>query len=70
MTKIFPLMGEEETAEALETLVEQFQSGEVSCCAIRLYMKDGMYEDITIGGTDEEKQQALAELKNALEKLH
>jgi len=33
-------------------------------------MKDGMYEDITIGGTDEEKQQALAELKNALEKLH
>lgn len=67
MTNIFPITDSEEMIETFDELAKRFESGEIKCCALRLYMPDGTYQDVTIGGTEEDKQVALAELKNMFE---
>ena len=68
MANIFPITDKDEMTKTLEELAKKFESGEVTCCALRLYMPDGTYQDMTIGGVNEEdKQIAMTELKNMLE---
>jgi len=55
--------------EGLKALLEELQrkneAGELECTALRVFRKDGTYEDIVLGGTDEERAAALADLRNA-----
>lgn len=55
---------------ALEELKARVEKGEISCIALRLYRTDGSWEDVAIGGTDEEKAEALASLRRGFEQAH
>jgi cupin superfamily acireductone dioxygenase involved in methionine salvage len=49
----------------LNDLQNRFKSGEQICVALRVFTVDGTWEDIVLGGTDEEQAQALANLRAA-----
>jgi hypothetical protein len=63
MTKKRVHLGPEELIEKLRELTRQAEAGELECTALRLFLKDGTYEDVALGGTDEEQKAALAELR-------
>lgn len=56
------VMGKEATLAAIEDLKAKFESGEISCAALRVFNADGTWEDLAIGGDDDEKAKALAEM--------
>lgn len=63
--------GQQETIDALEELKGRFERGELNCCALRIFKTDGSFEDIVIGGDDdEEREEALAVLHQAYERAH
>lgn len=50
--------------EAIKEMQRQFESGELSCAALRVCHADGTWEDIVLGGDDDdERAQALAALR-------
>lgn len=62
--------GQDETVAAIEDLQRKVASGEVQSGALRLFKKDGTYEDIAFGTTDEERAEALAALKRMYSQAH
>lgn len=58
-------MGKTDTTSALEQLRGQLESGEVSCAALRLFRADGTWEDIALGGDEQDQAEALARLRAA-----
>jgi hypothetical protein len=57
------VMGKEATLAAIEELKAKFESGEISCAALRVVSAGGTWEDLAIGGDDDEKAEALAEMR-------
>ena len=57
----------EEIAEALEELKARYARGEIRLAAVRLYHKDGTFEDVVLGAeTEEERAQALESLQRQI----
>lgn len=65
MTKKRIHLGPMETVEKLRELIRQAEAGELKCTALRLLQKDGTFQDVVFGGTEEEQQAALADLRKA-----
>ncbi len=63
MNKTFDaVMGKEDTVAALEDLKIRYERGEFTCVALRVFLADGTWEDMALGGTEEEQEAALADL--------
>jgi hypothetical protein len=58
-------LGSMEMIEKLEELTRQAEAGELECTALRFFLKDGTFMDVAFGGTEEEQQAALLELRKA-----
>lgn len=57
----------EEIIEALEQLKEKYERGEIKVAALRLYNKDGTFEDLVLGGdTEEERAKVLETLQRQI----
>lgn len=56
-------MGKEDTVAMLEKLIALAASGEIQCMAMRLFKSDGTFEDVAIGGTEEEQADVLAKMR-------
>lgn len=56
-------MGKEETIAAIESLTAKLESGEITCAALRLFLADGTWEDVAIGGTADERALALENMR-------
>lgn len=54
----------EEMLAHLRELVRLEEAGELECTAMRVFHKDGTWQDIVLGGTEEEQAKALAELRD------
>jgi hypothetical protein len=55
--------GKDETVAALEELLKKAQAGKLGCTALRIFHKDGSFEDVVLAcDTEEEKAAALAML--------
>ncbi len=63
-------MGKEESLRALQELQERFERGEVHCAALRLFKADGTWEDVVLGGTEDERAAALADLQTMHVRAH
>jgi hypothetical protein len=61
-------MGQSETVAALQELIDKFLTGEITCAAIRLFRPDGTWDDIALGGDEQEQAEALANLQRAHER--
>lgn len=59
-----------EVTKALEELRTRVERGEISCIALRVYRADGSWEDVVIGGTEQEQGEALASLRRGFEQAH
>jgi hypothetical protein len=57
------VMGKNESVRALRELQDRFERGEVRCAALRLFKPDGTWEDVVIGGDEDEQAEALADLQ-------
>lgn len=58
--------GQPEAIERLKDLLAQAQRGEIACVAVRIFQKDGTWEDVVIGGeSDAERAEALATLQQS-----
>jgi len=57
------VMGKDDSMRALRELQDRFERGEVTCAALRLFKPDGTWEDIAIGGDEDEQAEALADLR-------
>lgn len=62
MTKLEYLEGDE-LGKALRDMIERAERGTLGCVAFRLYKADGSWEDVALGGTEEEQEQALRDLR-------
>lgn len=62
--------GKAEMLEALDDLMAKAQRGEVASFAARLFKPDGTWEDIAVGGTAEERAEALASLREFYKGAH
>jgi hypothetical protein len=60
----------EEMVAAIEDLIRNFENGEVTSAALRVFNADGTWEDISLGDTEEERAAALAALKAAQDGAH
>lgn len=59
-------LGHEESVERLKELIAQAQRGDISCVAVRVFTKDGTWEDVVLGGaSDEERAEALLALQQS-----
>jgi len=58
-------VGPNELIEKLRELTARAEAGERECTALRLILKDGTFQDVAFGGTEEEQQAALRELRKA-----
>ena len=63
-------IGRNEARALVQQLLDRAERGERFCAAMRLFMADGTWQDIAIGGTEEEQVQALADLRAAKDKAH
>ena len=72
MTEIIrdAVVGKEDTVAAIKMLMAKFESGEIACAALRVFKNDGTWDDLAIGGTDEEKAEVLAAMKAAYAQAH
>lgn len=64
------VMGKEDTAAAIDDLRQRFERGELTCVALRVYLKDGTWEDIVLGGDEDEQAEALANLRAAKDRAN
>lgn len=52
--------------ERLQELIAKAQRGEIGCMAVRVFQKDGNWEDVVLGGeSDEQRAQALEALQDS-----
>lgn len=58
------LEGEDMTRK-LEELMRLARGGKLACTALRIFHQDGTWEDIVIGGDENARIQALADLRAA-----
>jgi len=58
-------MGKADTTAALRQLQTQLESGEVACAALRLFHADGTWQDIALGGDEQDQAEALENLRAA-----
>lgn len=56
-------MGQAATEAALHELRAKFESGEITCAALRIFKADGSWEDVALGGDERERTEALAQLR-------
>jgi hypothetical protein len=70
MPKYEAAWGKEDMVDKLEELLARAERGEDFCAALRLYKPDGTWEDVAIGGTEEQQAQALADLRAAKDKAN
>jgi hypothetical protein len=55
-----------EAIERLQELIAKAQRGEIACVAVRVFQKDGSWEDVVIGGaSDDQRAQALQALQDS-----
>jgi hypothetical protein len=66
MTDLTFLSGREKMIEAIEAMKVKALRGEIGCSAFRLFKPDGSWEDLAAGGTPEQREQLLFELKTKL----
>jgi hypothetical protein len=64
------VVGAEDTAQVLRNLQAKFACGEIRCAALRLCKADGTWEDVALGGTEEEQRAALDSLREAHRSAH
>lgn len=64
------VMGRPAVKDALEEIAEKLASGEIHCIALRVFKSDGTWEDIALGGDDEDKARALAQLRRQHDEAH
>jgi hypothetical protein len=69
MSESDPTSGPQSTVAELLELRRQFEAGEISCAAFRVYRADGTWEDVVLGGTAEERAEALAQLHAKYQRL-
>jgi len=55
--------GKEEALKVLRVLKQKFERREITCATLRIYKTDGTWEDRVIGGDQDERYAALAELQ-------
>ena len=60
--------GRDEMVRQLEELIARVERGEQFCAGLRLFKPDGTWEDIAIGGTEEEQAEVLANLRENYKK--
>ncbi len=59
------LLEQENLVQELQRLADQAERGEVVCAALRLFMADGTWEDVMVGGeNDDQRAEALARLQH------
>lgn len=63
-------MGRDDVVDALEDIREKLASGEIHCIALRVFRPDGTWEDIALGGDDDDKARALAQLRRQQDEAH
>ena len=56
-------MDQAEMVAILEDLKAKMERGEIRCAALRLFLPDGTWEDVAVGGTEQEQAEALAALR-------
>lgn len=61
---------QDEIIRALEDLTARFERGEVTSASLRVYKKDGTFQDVALGETEKEKAQALDALHQMLKQGH
>ncbi len=58
------LLERENLAQDLRRLADRARRGELACIALRLFKPDGTWQDIVLGGTnDDQRAEALARLQ-------
>lgn len=60
----------DDMVRVLNELQERFLRGDLKCVALRVFKKDGTWEDIALGGTEEEQAAALENLRRKHERFH
>lgn len=63
-------MGESETVAALDELKAKFESGEITCAALRIFKADGSWEDVALGDDEGDRAEALANLRATCERAN
>ena len=52
-----------EMVPALEDMLEKARAGELTCVAFWVFKTNGEWEDVAIGGTEEDRARLLAKLR-------
>ena len=63
-------LGKEDVVAELKMLLEKAKRGEVSCVAMRKFKPDGTFEDVVLGGTEEDRAKTLKEFKKTYAQSH
>jgi len=64
---VFEYVGEAKLQERLDELKTRAQQGDIESLAVRLYRKDGTYQDVVTGyKTEEERIEMLADLQRKI----
>lgn len=66
MTDLTCLTGKEQMIAGIQEMIARAKRGEIQCTAFRLFNADGTWVDIAAGGTSEQKERMLLELKSRL----
>jgi hypothetical protein len=53
----------EDIIAVLKDLLAKFERGELECAALRVFREDGTWEDVMIGGSEEQRARMLADLQ-------
>jgi len=57
------VVGKDDTVAMMKKLLAMAERDEIQCGAMRVFKADGTFEDIAFGGTEEERDEALAKLR-------
>lgn len=53
----------DEMIKHLKAMLEKAKAGELGCVAYRIFKKDGTFEDVAVGGTEEQREALLAKIR-------
>jgi hypothetical protein len=60
----------DDMVRVLNELQDRYLRGELRCVALRVFNKDGTWEDVALGGTPEEQAEALENLQQMHRRSH
>lgn len=63
MNRTDVVLGNEAALAALRELLHEAEHGSLNCVVLRIYRSGGDWEDLVLGGTQEEQARALADLR-------